>query len=212
VRQDDSGVDVTVRAGTATETLRADRVVCALPTPVIGPMLDAARLSAAKQRAIREQHYSRTVKVFLQSRTRFWFQNGFNGFVTTDLPIERLTPDPGADPGSHGALAAYPIGPYAVALEKMSEEERVTVALAQATQIFPELAKSFEGGVSHCWGLDPWQRGSFALHTPGQIGFIETLGTPEGRIHFAGEHTSVWTGWMQGALDSARRVVREISQ
>jgi monoamine oxidase len=51
----------------------------------------------------------------------------------------------------------------------------------------------------------------FALHTPGQIGFIETLGKPEGRIHFAGEHTSAWTGWMQGALESARRVVREIN-
>ena len=33
----------------------------------------------------------------------------------------------------------------------------------------------------------------------------------EGRIHFAGEHTSAWTGWMQGALESARRVVREIT-
>ena len=60
-------------------------------------------------------------------------------------------------------------------------------------------------------GLDPWQRGSFALHTPGQIGFLTTLGAREGRIHFAGEHTSAWSGRMQGALDSARRVVREIN-
>src|SRR4029450_7238968 len=84
------------------------------------------------------------------------------------------------------------------------EEERVSAALAQATQIFPGLSASFEGGVSHCWGLDPGQRGSFALHTPGQIGYLTTLGTPEGRIHFAGEHTSAWTGWMPGALESAR--------
>jgi len=59
--------------------------------------------------------------------------------------------------------------------------------------------------------LDPWQRGSFALHAPGQIGFIDVLGKAEGRIHFAGEHTSAWTGWMQGALESARRVVAEIT-
>jgi monoamine oxidase len=93
----------------------------------------------------------------------------------------------------------------------MTEEQRVAAACDQARQIFPELPKFFEGGVSHCWGLDPWQGGSFALHTPHQIGLIDTLATPEGRIHFAGEHTSIWTGWMQGALDSARRVVREIS-
>jgi monoamine oxidase len=203
---------VVVRRSGATETLTADRAVCALPCPVIGRMFDGAKLSDAKARAIREQHYSRTIKIFLQSRTRFWLRDGFNGFVTTDLPIERLTPDPGADPGARGALAAYPIGDYTAKLEAMSEDERVAAALDQAGRIFPDLAASFEGGVSYAWGLDPWQRGSFALHTPGQIGFIDALARPEGRIHFAGEHTSVWTGWMQGALESARRVVREIDE
>jgi len=211
VTQDDAGVDVIVGSGPSTETLRADRVVCALPCPVIGRIFESARLSDAKGRAIKEQHYSRTVKVFLQSRARFWLGAGHSGHVTTDLPIERLSPDPGADPGSRGALAAYPIGDFALALERMSESDRVAAALAQARQIFPDLAKHFEGGVSHAWGANPWQRGAFALHTPGQIGFIDTLAAPEGRIHFAGEHTSVWTGWMQGALESARRAVAEIS-
>lgn len=212
VKQDDRGVDVSIRVGRGSETLRADRVVCALPCPVIGTIFDDSRLSPSKQRALREQHYSHTTKVFLQSRTRFWLKDGFSGFVTTDLPIERLTPDPGADPGSRGALTAYPIAAFANALEEMSAGERVQAALDQAQQIFPELAKQFEGGVAHSWGIDPWQRGAFALHTPGQIGFIDVLAGVEGRIHFAGEHTSAWTGWMQGALESAQRVVREINQ
>ena len=178
---------------------------------MIGTIFEEAHLSDQKRRAIREQYYSRTIKVFLQTRTRFWLKDGFSGHVTTDLPIERLSPDPGADPGSRGALAAYPIGVYTAELERMSEAERVATALGQAGQIFPDLPKVFEGGVSHCWGLEPWQRGSFALHSPGQIGFIETLAKPEGRIHFAGEHTSIFTGGMQGALESSRRVVREIN-
>jgi monoamine oxidase len=33
---------------------------------------------------------------------------------------------------------------------------------------------------------------------------------PEGRIHFAGEHTSSWMGWMEGALESGERAAREI--
>lgn len=212
VTQSERAVEVIVRAQGGTEPLTADRVVCALPTPVIGRIFEDARLSPAKERAIVEQHYSRTVKIFLQSRRRFWLENGFSGNVTTDLPIERLTPDPGADPHARGALTAYPIGDYTARLEQMTEDERVAAAFEQAQQIFPELREAFEGGVAHCWGLDPWQRGSFALHTPGQIGFIDTLSRPEGRIHFAGEHTSAWTGWMQGALESARRVVGELSQ
>ena len=210
VTQNDRQCDVVVRAGGKTETIAADRVVCALPCPVIGDIFVQARLAETKKRAIVEQFYSRTVKVFLQSRTRFWIRDGFNGHVTTDLPIERLSPDPGADPGARGALAAYPIAGYTAVLERMSEADRVTAAFDQARQIFPELTTSFEGGVSHCWGLDPWQRGSFALHSPGQIGFLDVLARREGRIHFAGEHTSPWTGWMQGALESARRVVQEI--
>lgn len=209
VRQDERGVEVI--AGAGRDVLRADRAVCTLPCPAIGRMFDEARLSGAKQRAIREQHYSRTAKVFLQTRTRFWLKDNWSGFAETDLPIERLTPDPGVDPGSRGALAAYPIGAYTSTLENMSEDERVAAARDQATQIFPELRSECEGGISHCWGLDPWEGGSFALHTTGQIGFIDTLAAVEGRIHFAGEHTSPWTGWMQGALESARRVVREIN-
>jgi monoamine oxidase len=178
---------------------------------VIGRIFDDARLSAPKQRAIREQHYSRTVKVFLQSRTRFWLKQGLNGIASTDLPIERMTPDPGLEQNDRGALTAYPIGGYTASLEQMSEEERVRAAFDQARQIFPELAETFEGGVAHCWGLQRWQQGSFALHNPGQIGFLDVLGKREGRLHFAGEHTSAWSGWMQGALESARRVVREIN-
>ena len=189
----------------------ADRVICTLPCPVIGKIFKDSRLSDDKQRAIREQNYSRTVKVFLQTRSRFWLKDKLSGHVTTDLPIERLTPDPGIIDTDRGALAAYPIAAYTAALERMGEQERAAAALDQARQIFPELPSAFEGGIAKSWGLDQWQGGAFALHTPGQIGFIDTLARAEGRIHFAGEHTSWWTGWMQGALESARRVVREIN-
>src|SRR5204863_12039 len=56
-----------VRVATSRGVLRGDRAVCALPCPAIGRILDGARISEAKARAIREQHYSRTVKVFLMA-------------------------------------------------------------------------------------------------------------------------------------------------
>jgi monoamine oxidase len=156
VTQDDQSVKVTIGSAGGTETLTADRVVCAIPCPVIGKILQDARISKAKQKAIREQIYSRTVKVFLQTRTRFWLKERLNGYVTTDLPIERLTPDPGADAGARGALTVYPIGAYTSVLEKMREEERVTAALGHVKQIFPELSKEFEGGVSHSGCQEGW--------------------------------------------------------
>ena len=40
--------------------------------------------------------------------------------------------------------------------------------------------------------------------------YYATLRQPEGRIHFAGEHTSPWNGWMNGGLESGHRVAEEI--
>lgn len=204
-------LQVAARTGAGVRTIQADRVICALPCPVIGRIFDNAPLSAEKRRAIQDLNYARSVKVFLQSSTRFWLANKLSGHVTTDQPIERLTADPGVDESARGALAAYPIGNYAAELERMSDVERNYYALHQAIRIFPELEESYEGGLSKVWGQERFQRGSFALHTPGQIRFIDVLAKSEGLIHFAGEHTSWWTGWMQGALESARRVVREVN-
>jgi monoamine oxidase len=39
---------------------------------------------------------------------------------------------------------------------------------------------------------------------------MPNIARPEGRIHFAGEHTSSWMGWMQGALESGERAAREV--
>lgn len=32
----------------------------------------------------------------------------------------------------------------------------------------------------------------------------------EGRIHFAGEHTAGWQGYMNGAIESGHRVAQEV--
>lgn len=37
------------------------------------------------------------------------------------------------------------------------------------------------------------------------------LADPEGRIHFAGDHTSEMPGWVQGALASGRRAAAEVA-
>jgi monoamine oxidase len=178
VKQDERSVQITLQAGSATETINADRAICTLPCPAIGKIFQDARLSDGKQRAIREQNYSRTVKVFLQSRRRFWLKDRFSGNVTADLPIERLTSDPGTEVDERGALTAYPIGPYTAALERMTEEERVSAAFGQARQIFPELGASFEGGIAHCWGLDPWQRGFVRVAHAGPDGLPGHAGVP----------------------------------
>ena len=39
---------------------------------------------------------------------------------------------------------------------------------------------------------------------------MPVLASAENGLHFAGEHTSIWTGWMEGALESGERAAREV--
>ena len=76
---------------------------------------------------------------------------------------------------------------------------------------FPGLPTNFEKGSVYRWALDPWSRGAFAVFHPGQMSsMMPDIARPEGRIHFAGEHTSSWMGWMEGALESGERAAREV--
>jgi monoamine oxidase len=70
---------------------------------------------------------------------------------------------------------------------------------------------NFERGVAWRWALERWSRGAFAVFRPGQMAsMMPEIPRPEGRVHFAGEHTSAWMGWMEGALESGERAAREV--
>ncbi len=104
------------------------------------------------------------------------------------------------------------IGREGQRVTQMAESERILFALSQVERIFPGIRADFERGVSKSWDEDPWARGAFAYLRPGQMrSLLPHLARPEGRVHFAGEHTSPWSGWMQGALDSGLRAAREIT-
>jgi monoamine oxidase len=55
--------------------------------------------------------------------------------------------------------------------------------------------------------------GAFALFDPGQQTLLhEEIVKPEGRIHFAGEHASLYHAWIQGAFESGLRAAIAIHQ
>jgi monoamine oxidase len=70
----------------------------------------------------------------------------------------------------------------------------------------------FETMFVKIWHKDPWTKGALGIPGPGQLTSI-LLGAeqPEGRVHFAGEHLSRFQGWMQGALESGLRAMREVN-
>jgi monoamine oxidase len=211
VGQDDSGAWAVMEHAEGHETVRGDYVVSALPFSVARNLFADAKLSAEKQRVIRELKYFPVDKVFLQMRRQFWKAKGQSGFANTDLVSERFWALGPESPEERGLLLSYVIGERAAKVDAMDVESRVRQTLVDAESVFPGAREQFEAVRAKSWSEDPWQRGGLTSFGPGELSWIPLNARREGRIFFAGEHTSRWNGWMQGAIESAHRVVKEIS-
>src|SRR5262249_38836593 len=114
-------------------------------------------------------------------------------------------------PGKRGILGAYLSGSLAERVTYMAPADATRAILGMIDQIHPGARENFETAARKSWIDDPWSLGAAVAFKAGQMGmFLPHLGTPEGRFHFAGEHTSPWAAWMQGALQSGNRVAKEI--
>ncbi|MGH9139820.1 MAG: flavin monoamine oxidase family protein [Vicinamibacterales bacterium] len=211
IAHDHASVQVTVKDGSGLHQLAADRLVCAVPYTTLRDVEISPAFSPLKQRAIQEALSTSVTRTFMQCRTRFWTKDGLSGGAATDLPVTSLGHVTGDQPGPRAILESYTAGAIARRLAGMPIAERLDFVVDQSSRIFPELRAAFEGGTSVSWGDDPWSKGAYAWFKPGQLAVLPPRAAePEGRIHFAGDHTSALPGWMQGALASALRVVEEI--
>lgn len=211
IEQEQSSVRVTWQRNGERQTTAADRVVCTIPFTVLRRIPVNPPFSAGKRRAIEELPYSPVVKGIVQSRRRFWHDENLSGTAFSDLPLNSVFHRSVNQPGTRGLLESYTVGDAGRQLGKLSEAERMATVTAQMTKLFPSLGALAEGGTSVVWEHEPWARGAYAYFAPGQIATLGPhLHTIEGRVHFAGCHTSAWPGWMQGALDSGRRAANEV--
>jgi monoamine oxidase len=213
IEQDAQGVKAVFLHAGSHHTTAGDYLICAVPFTVQKNIEVSPTFSVEKQRAIEQLPYLSVSKIFLQTKKRFWVSEGLNGFATTDLPIGQVWDATYKQPGDRGILQAFPISLHSRRVTGMPESERISYALDQVETIYPGTREHFEGGVAKCWDEDEWARGGTAYYKPGQFSSLQPhVARPEGRIHFAGEHTSVWIdGWMQGALESGNRVARQVN-
>jgi monoamine oxidase len=209
IEQDPTSVRAVVKTGTTHRTLTADHLLCTVPFPVLRGIEIAPPLPADKRRVIAELQLTSVARIFLQTRTRFWESQGLSGTLLTDRPwsIFPRTPDPAS---RRGILESYSAGVEARRIAK-TQEGPLRLAVREAAAVFPELPDQFEGGAAKLWDEDEWARGGYTWFQSGQMRtLLPVIARTEGRLLFAGEHTSAYPGWMQGALASGVRSAREV--
>jgi monoamine oxidase len=213
IEHDATGVRVICSQARSQHMLVADHLICAIPFAVLRNVEVSPGFSPQKQQAIAQLGNTSVVRVFMQTRKRFWLDEGLSGAATTDLPIMTAYDKAHYLPGQRGLLEAYVAGARARSLAAMAASERINFTVGQMERILPNIREHYEGGASVCWDDDEWARGAYAWFKPGQMeSFLPHIARPEGRVHFAGDHTSPWPGWMNGALQSGARAAREVNQ
>lgn len=172
--------------------------------------------SYTKRKAIREINYMASTKIAIEFKSRFWERVGqYGGRSITELPI-RFTyyPSYGLDAkGPAVILASYTWADEALTWDSLSEEDRIQYALKDLSEIYGQQVYSeFISGSSFSWSQNPYSCGAFTALEPGQEAELyPQIAMPEGRVHFAGEHTTLTHGWMQGAIESGIRVAYEVN-
>jgi monoamine oxidase len=206
--QDDKSVRVTFLDHGKAQTITGDRMLCALPFSLLRNIELPAGFAEAKRKVINDLHYDSVSRVYLQAKKRSWEEKGLNGFAITNDAVEIWQPT-WNQPGPRGIIMTYNRPGQAERIAAMKDPDRITSTLDQLSPLFPGLRENFEKGATKCWIEDEWSRGAWAF---AGLGNLVLFGKPEGRIHFAGEHLSFAFSWMQGALDSSARAVKQINE
>jgi monoamine oxidase len=211
------GIVVGVADRTGLDEIVADRCVCALPFATLRNVVIATPFSDQKMSAIHRLKYMAAARYACQTSSQFWKQDSLGALgglnmIGTDTMAGRIWNTSALQPNrSTGMLLSYMVDAEALRFTSFGADERVDVMTGLMRQILPGLDAQTIGIAHKAWHEDPWQGGAWGWTQPGELQVMfHAIRRVEGRVHFAGEHTSHAIAWMNGALESAERVVDEV--
>jgi monoamine oxidase len=215
VRQGGGAVTLTLRQGSRTRTVTADKVVLALPFSILRASVDfsGAGFRPLKQTAIRELGMGTNAKMHLQFTDRHWEGLGCNGETFADTGYQNTWDESRAQAGRSGILVNYTGGTVGASFGSGSPASRAQQFLAQLEPVLPGITAKWNGRATvDFWLGHPWTRGSYSFWKVGQYTrFAGVEAEPEGSCHFAGEHTSIdFQGYLNGAVESGQRAAQEV--
>jgi monoamine oxidase len=207
------GVTVTYEQEGSFHTVSSSFAVLAVPLTTARLIEFNPPLPIAHQHMIKEISYGAVTKVMIEYRRRFWHAQGWNGRLSTDLPIVLTWDATSHLQEEHGIITAYTGGQAAVELSKLADEERIKVAVSVIEKIFPGSSELIEHTSTMAWVNEPFTRCSYMALAPNEVTrHWKTLFTSAGRLYFAGEHATVYQGYMEGAVESGQRAAKNIME
>jgi len=211
----DTGKGVTVDAVKNGErsSYSGDEVIVALPLKVVKNVIFEPALSEAKRNAIDKMPKLDLTRVFLEVDKPFWLKEGLSGTAFTDLPVMQVNAYHNLNNRTEGPamLESYVAGASAEELGKLGKKEVIERQRQNMEKVHPKINDHFTKGHIKAWSEDPYALGGPSWPGPGDVtAYMKDLQSPEGKVHFAGEHTTILRSTMEGALRSGLRAAKEI--
>ena len=212
IKQDQSGVSVTVAGKDGQESVRADYVVVTAPIHVQSKIEFTPKLSKIRREANSQIMKTPVVRSFIQTKSRYWEENNLNGSANTDLPIDSVFHSTMAQESQKGILESFAYGKRATHMGGLIDSDRRETVLSGLDTVYPGIREQEERFTHYDWGSDPWALGGHAAYRPGQVTrFFKSLREPEGRIYFAGDVMGGVPGYSHAAFASGQEVAATIA-
>ncbi len=206
-------VSVTYKKGDSFHTISSAFAILATPLTTARLIEFNPPLPSAHQRMVNEISYGAVTKVMIEYRKRFWKDKGWNGRLSTDQHIVQTWDATSHLEGENGIITAYTGGAPGVKLSALSDEERTKLVISVIDKIFPGSSDLIENTATIAWINEPFTRCSYMALAPGQVtAHWQTLTAPAGRLFFAGEHATIYQGFMEGAVESGQRIAKNIME
>ena len=203
----ENGVAITTEA----KTFHSDFCILALPFPALSKIAINPGPTDVQATAIAGLPYTQILQLHIAPETPFWENDGLSATMWTDSPIERVFENRNSD-GETESLIAWINGENARNLATESDETLEKVAKAEFLRLRPASNGDVRLLKAVRWTDQASYAGGAYMHwAPGQAEqWAEPMLAPINRVQFAGEHLSYLHTGMEGALESADRVARNI--
>lgn len=212
VKDQEDGIEVMATESDKQVSFDADRVICTFPAKVLDGIDFEPSLPGEKKEAIDNISYLDMTRTYLQVDEPYWQKEGVAGMAFTDLPVGQINAYPGE---REFVLESYVVGPSAREYGKLSKDELIKKTLDGLDKVHPGIRDHYQNGSGYvkAWSEDPYALGGPSWPAPGEVtNYLKPLQEPHGRIHFAGEHTTILRSTMEGALQSGARAAKEVHE
>jgi monoamine oxidase len=205
-----TGVTATIQQSSGIAEIEADCVIITLPPPLVTRVEFDPPLPAPQADAFRSVRMGPASRVLLQFESRFWKRRRQPSLFASDLATGAVW-DGNEDQkqGRAAILSLLAGGGASSELRELIKSEGAS-AVADRLRWLGKPSRLLASRLVS-WDEDPWAGGGYVAFHAGFDPLARAwLARPNGRVLFAGEHTSErWQGYMNGAIESGQRAAAE---